>query len=235
LPIKKPEISIVIPVYNEEAIVESALQDLVKKLTRLDISFEILVAENGSSDQTPTILATLSKMEKRIRFINLPLPNYGMAMKEGILQARGQFVICDEIDLGDIEFYQRALQILTPGDCQLVIGSKMLPGSRDCRPFRRHFATWTINTLLRIFLGFEGTDTHGLKAFNRRAILPVVNLCQVDKDLFASEMVIRSQKMEIPWREIPIKVEEKRPPSIDLLHRVPNVLHNLVKLIKIFR
>jgi hypothetical protein len=79
-------------------------------------------------------------------------------------------------------------------------------------------------------LGFKGTDTHGLKAFRREVMLPIVSACVVDKDVFASELVIRAYREDIRIREIPVRVKEKRTPSINLLNRVPNVVKNLVKL-----
>jgi hypothetical protein len=69
-----------------------------------------------------------------------------------------------------------------------------------------------------------------LKAFRRLALLDVVHACLADKDLFASELVIRADRAGIRKVEIPIRVVEKRTPSINLFRRVPNVLRNLAKL-----
>src|SRR6188768_468051 len=85
-------------------------------------------------------------------------------------------------------------------------------------------------TLLRALLDFRGSDTHGLKAFVRERVAPIAERCLTDKDVFASEFVIRAYRAAIPIEEIPIRVKEKRPPSINLLKRVPNVLGNLAKL-----
>jgi hypothetical protein len=79
-------------------------------------------------------------------------------------------------------------------------------------------------------LGFRGTDTHGLKAFKRAALLPIARACVVEKDVFASEFVIRAYRANLRVREIPVRVLEKRPPSINLMKRVPNVLRSLAKL-----
>ncbi len=79
-------------------------------------------------------------------------------------------------------------------------------------------------------LGFRGTDTHGLKAFRRLALLDVVRACLVDKDVFASEFVIRADRGGIGIKEVPVQVIEKRPPSINLFKRVPNVMKSVAKL-----
>ncbi len=151
-------------------------------------------------------------------------------MKQGILLARGDLVLCDEIDLCDTDFHQRAVEILETGAADLVIGSKLVAGSDDQRPLVRHAASIAYSTLLKVMLGFRGTDTHGLKAFRRLALLDVVRACLVEKDVFASEFVIRADRGGIPIREVPVHVIEKRPPSINLFKRVPNVMKSLAKL-----
>jgi glycosyltransferase involved in cell wall biosynthesis len=227
-----PRISIVIPVYNEEAILEAAVKDLLDRLSEFNFGFELILAENGSKDATVAIAGELSKRFPMVRSFSLGEPNYGKALKRGILEARGEIVICDEIDLCDIDFYRRALALLEGHSVDLVVGSKVLDTSSDERPFMRHFATLVINGMLRVTLGFKGTDTHGLKAFRRASLVPVVERCIVDKDLFASELVIRAERAgSVRIKEIPVRVLEKRPPSIHLFRRVPNVLKGIARLV----
>ncbi|MET0343414.1 MAG: glycosyltransferase [Polyangiales bacterium] len=233
---KPPRISIVIPVYNEEAILEAAVKDLLDRLGRFEPSFELILAENGSKDRTVELAEELSARFSEVRTFSLGEPNYGKALKRGILEARGEMVVCDEIDLCDTDFYARALALLDAREADLVVGSKVLDSSSDERPLLRHVATLVINGMLRVSLGFKGTDTHGLKAFRRASLVPVVERCIVDKDLFASELVIRAERTsEVRVREIPVRVLEKRPPSIHLFRRVPNVLKGIARLVVAIR
>jgi glycosyltransferase involved in cell wall biosynthesis len=220
----------VIPVYNEEAILRSAIVDLRDRLQPLGWDYEIIIAENGSRDKTAELAASLSARYPELRSLSVGEPNYGKALREGIRAARGTFVLCDEIDLCDTDFHQAAVRELESGRTDMVIGSKLIEGAMDERPMLRHVASVAYTGLLRVLLGFRGTDTHGLKAFRRAAILPLVEACLADKDVFASELVIRAYRTEKRVVEIPIRVLEKRPPSINLFKRVPNVLTNLGKL-----
>jgi glycosyltransferase involved in cell wall biosynthesis len=222
-------ISIVIPVYNEALIVREAAVELSRKLDELGWDYELLLSENGSTDGTTEILAELATELPRVRWLHGEEPNYGRALKRGILEARGGVVICDEIDLCDLNFYQRALPLLEAG-ADLVVGSKAMKGANDARPLVRRLATRVITLLLRATTGFRGTDTHGLKAFKRERLVEVARACVVDRDLFASELVIRAQRMGRAVQEIPIELQEKRPPSTALLRRVPRVLKGLIKL-----
>jgi len=225
-----PRVSIIIPIYNEEAMLQTAVVDLVDRLEEFDWPYELILAENGSSDDTIRIGRELEERFPQVQLRSLPEPNYGRALKEGILAANGEFVLCDEIDLCDTDFYRRAMAILETGEADMVIGSKTMAGASDERPLFRHTATLVLNGMLRVSLGFKGSDTHGLKAFRRAPLIDIARQCLVEKDLFASEFVIRAERGGIRTTEIPVRVLEKRPPSIGLMRRVPNVLRNMAKL-----
>lgn len=223
------EVSVVIPVYNEEALLEPALREFEQSLEGLKIPFEILVMENGSVDDTPIILSRFSE-NPRIRAMHLDDPNYGAALRLGIREARGNIVICEELDICNGKFHRDAIEILKADNADVVIGSKTLPESDDRRPFLRRIATRIYNLLLRLLVGFRGTDSHGLKAFHRSRILPIVDLCITDRDVFASELIVRSQRGGWTIMETPITLSETRTPPIPLARRVPRVLLQLARL-----
>lgn len=225
-----PSVSIVIPVYNEQAILREAVQELIAELVAEGRSFEIVLCENGSSDDTVSLANALAREDERVRVLSSPAPNYGLALRNGISNARGDVVLCEEIDWCDADFRRRAISLIEAGDADFVIGSKLLGESRDERPWLRHAASLFYTRLLHVLFDFQGTDTHGLKALRRSRLLEVVAQCRVEKDVFASELVIRAARAGVRLREIPVDVREKRPPSINLLKRVPNVLSNLGRL-----
>lgn len=231
----RPEISVVIPVYNEASIVAQAAEELCQGLDARGVEYELLFAENGSRDSTPEILQGLSERNARIRWFHSERPNYGAALKAGILRAQGELVVCDEIDLCDLSFYDAALPVLREQGADMVVGSKAAKGASDRRPLIRRVATRAHNGLLRVALGFKGTDSHGLKAFRRERLLPVIEKCVVDMDVFASELVIRSWRQGLKVVEIPIQLHEKRQPSIHLFRRVPSVLKNVARLVYVIR
>lgn len=236
-----PDVSIVIPVYNEEAILSDAISHIADGIGAVAadlgapaLRFEIVLAENGSSDRTAALAAQLARELDNVRALSLGEPNYGKALRRGILEARGTWVICDEIDLCDLDFYRRALSLLLRGEADMVVGSKAMRGATDRRPLMRRAATRILNGMLRIAVDFRGTDTHGLKAFHRESLIPIVEQCVIDRDLFASELVIRAGRA-LRVVEIPVRLNEKRPPAINLLKRVPNVLRGMATLTRVIR
>jgi glycosyltransferase involved in cell wall biosynthesis len=225
-----PHISIVIPVYNEQAILRAAVEELLTELAGTGHAFEIILSENGSSDQTVRVAQDLAREHASVRVLSHAEANYGLALRSGILAAEGEIVLCEEIDLCDLDFHRRALALIENEGADMVVGSKLLGESRDDRPLLRHAASLFYTRLLHLLFDFQGTDTHGLKALRRERLVPVVLSCRVEKDVFSSELVIRAGRSGVSLREIPVQLHEKRPPSINLLKRVPNVLSNLCRL-----
>jgi glycosyltransferase involved in cell wall biosynthesis len=177
----------------------------------------------------------MTAVHPRFRWFHSERPNYGVALKAGIELARGELVVCDEIDLCDLVFYDQVVPMLERREADLIVGSKAARGASDRRPMVRRVATRVHNGLLRATLGFKGTDTHGLKAFRRERLLPVIQRCVVDMDVFASEFVVRAWREDLVVKEIPIQLQEKRQPSINLFRRVPNVLKNVARLVYVIR
>jgi len=225
-------VTIVIPVYNEEGILEEAVKRLKNDLVPFeqDFTFELILAENGSKDNTIAKGQKLAEADPFVSIFHYQYPDYGLALQEGIRRAKGEIVICDEIDLCLPEFYEKALDLFKNSGVEMIVGSKRVEGANDQRPFKRRFATWILNIMLKVILGFKGTDTHGVKAFLKKPLMPVLDKCIVGKDIFASEFVIRAERMGINIKEVPISLDEKRAPSIKLMKRVPKVLSNLAYL-----
>ena len=129
-----PHISIVLPIYNAQAILHASVVDLRERLKPLGWSYEIILAENGSKDRTIEIGHELAAKygdprDGQVKIISMGEPNYGKALKQGILLARGDVILCDEIDLCDTDFHKRAVDILETGEVDLVIGSPLAAGA----------------------------------------------------------------------------------------------------------
>ncbi len=234
---KKTLVSVVIPVYNEEKILEKSVTELFEMLKKYeaDFDFELVLAENGSKDNTIKKGQELAKKYENMTIFHHPVPDYGEALKAGIRKAKGEIIVSDEIDLCLEEFYDNALKLFKETDVKMVVGSKAMKGAKDRRPFKRRLATFVLNKMLQIILGFKGTDTHGVKAFRKKELMPILDKCVVGKDIFASEFVIRTQKAGLKILEVPISLDEKRAPSIKLMKRVPKVLSNILQLFWVIR
>lgn len=223
-------VEILIPVYNEEDILK---HQLIPIFSLLPDRFSIFVVENGSTDKTVEILKELTREYPAFKYISLPQPNYGLAMKTALSEANGDILITEDLDVLDTDFWLRGLRILNDGEVDIVQGSKVLSGKDDKRPLIRKLATLTLTFLLRHVLGYKGTDTHGPKVLIRESIIDTLAKCEFELDLFPTELVIRAQRAGIRIREIPIHLSELRATPLPLFKRVPRALRDILRLRKL--
>jgi glycosyltransferase involved in cell wall biosynthesis len=202
--------SLIIPLHNEALIVKnqilSSLQIYNKKKS---VSYEILLIENGSTDQTAREIKNLQSLYPNIiRIIHLPSPSYGQAIRRGIQEARYPFIIQCDVDFIEKEFIMKALPLLKIHD--IVIGSKLHPESHDERPFIRKLISRIINTILFFTFAHTLTDTHGIKAYNKKAILPLLEKLHDFDHFMDTELILRAYFSRLYIIEIPISIKEVR-------------------------
>jgi glycosyltransferase AglD len=226
--------SVVIPVYNEAHIVDDAIMRMMRALDEIGGEFEMLVCENGSTDDTAVLVERLRRQDPRIRLERLPEPDYGGAMRHGIAACVHDRIVIFNIDFWSPVFARQALALLDRYD--LVVGSKVMGGSADRRPVFRRFITRAFNQMLHVVFGFRGTDTHGMKAFRRAALAGPLAACVTSRSIFDTELVLRAERAGLPICEVPVEVREIRQPSYRaVIRRLPEVTWNLLKLVVAIR
>ncbi len=203
-----PKVSIVIPAYNEEEVLAPQLDFIVENVSRIISNYEILVVENGSKDQTQSLLLKYSETSEKVKPIIFNTPDYGKAMREGILCSSGDIIHICQIDFFDPDFFEQSLKRLSEGTI-FVIGSRNRRGW-DRRPIQRQILTFGLNLTLRLFFNFKGTDTHGLKTFFKSNIIDFVHQCKMGRGVFDTEMVLRAQYAGIEIVEDPVEAYEIR-------------------------
>ncbi len=223
-----PTYSIVIPVHNEASFVESALRQLHGDLGSLADACELIVVENGSTDDTATIAgAVLDELDgAATTLLRLPVGDYGAALRHGFKHAAGDWIVSFDIDYFDVPF----LGTLTETEADVVLASKRHTESADSRSPYRRTATVVFNRLLKAVVGSELSDTHGIKALRRRWVEDLIDDVIHDQDLFDTELVLRAERAGAVITEVPIDVVERREARSSLLTRVPRTIRGLFQL-----
>jgi glycosyltransferase involved in cell wall biosynthesis len=224
-----PVISIVMPSHNEEAYLEGAVKNTVGGLRARNLGFEIIISENGSTDRTGAEASALAEAFDEVRVLRSPTANYGRALRSGFVAARGAVVVNFDVDLVDLEFLDRSLPLIEDG-ADVVIGSKRTKGAKDERGVTRKLVTAVFSDILRLGFGLRVSDTHGLKALRREPLVNLVSACGFDGDIFDTELVLRCQRAGLRIEEIPVTVEERRPPRTPIWRRIPRSLLGLGRL-----
>jgi glycosyltransferase involved in cell wall biosynthesis len=225
-------ISIVMPAYNEATIVEHSLGTVLEAMRRRGEPFEIVVVENGSTDDTEERAGKVAADEPEVRVVHLLRADYGEALREGLRVAAGEVVVNFDCDYYDVAFVDLALARLRDplSPATIVVGSKRAPGAEDRRGWSRRMVTATFSTMLRVGFGLTVSDTHGMKALRRAPLLPVVARCRFGRDLFDTELILRAERAGLVVAEIPVDVEELRPARTSVARRIPRTLWGLARL-----
>lgn len=227
--------SLIIPVYNEEEILEKQVIKLMAEIDRIlpHSEYEIVLVENGSTDKTYSIAQKLTYIYSHVKAYRLELPSYGQAFKEGVRQARYDVVVQFDIDFWDTDFLDLSLLFLDRYD--IVIGSKNLGTSKDGRPLTRRIISKAVELFLKFYFAVPFSDTHGMKAIRRSVILPLIDEVQSQNHFFDSELLIMCHYLRYSFKELPVALQEIRSTRFSFLVRAAETIKEFVKLIALKR
>jgi glycosyltransferase involved in cell wall biosynthesis len=216
----RPRFSLVLPAHNEEAILADTVAALVEGLRSRSHAFEVLVVENGSTDATLELALRLADEHPEVVALQSPVPDYGQALRRGLLTAQGDVVVNFDVDYYDLDFFDKAVALLQERGAAIVVGTKRGAGAEDERPWSRRIVTGAFSALLRRGFGLKASDTHGMKALDRALVVPIAERCQLGTDLFDTELVLRAERAGLRVEELPVRVTELRPARSSIARRV---------------
>lgn len=208
-----PELSIIIPAYNEEALIVSTLNCLQAYLLARPDNFEIIVVDDGSQDKSVELVQQFQKLNKDVRLlVNQQNMGKGFSIQRGVLESRGQIIIFTDADLPyKLEAIEGFLQALRNG-CDLAVGSRVLPGSEvKGVPFLRYAAgqifSWMVQAVL--FQGLPDTQC-GFKSFRAGAAKEIFRRLTIGGFGFDVEMLFIARKLKLTVRPVPVQMIEHR-------------------------
>jgi dolichyl-phosphate beta-glucosyltransferase len=229
-----PYLSVIIPAYNEEQRLKSSLERVVGYLDQQPFSSEILVVDDGSSDETTAIARGYAGEHATVRILRYT-PNHGRghAVRVGMSEADGQFMLLCDADLSTpIEDVEKLLPWLEDG-YEVVIGSRALPDSdlRVHQPWLRERLGRTFNLLVRI-LGVRGfADTQcGFKLFTRRAARDIFPRLFTDRWAFDVEALLVARKMGYRIREVPVTWVNAPGTKVNVVRDACSTLRDLLRI-----
>jgi glycosyltransferase involved in cell wall biosynthesis len=223
-----PDVTVVIPVHNEADYLPIALPVLFDEMAKVDAHVRILVAENGSTDDTADLVRLAMDDHSELDLLELSTPDYGAAMRDGFLAASSEWVVNFDIDYFSASFLNEALALADQAD--IVLASKRVEGAEDERGPTRRVATWTFNQILRFALGSGVSDTHGMKLVRRSVVAEVAPRVMSTVDLFDTELVVRAERAGYRIAELPAHVEELRTTNSSVVKRVPRTLRGVWRI-----
>lgn len=202
IPDHSPELSIVLPCLDEARTIAGCVSEAHAALASADIVGEVVVADNGSRDDSARIAR-----EAGARVVNVLTRGYGSALLGGVVQSRGRYVLMGDAD-GSYDFGVTAvfLQRLRAGDV-LVIGNRFRGHiASGAMPWlHRHVGNPGLSAIgKRLFAPAIGDFHCGIRAFHRQTILDLDLRSQGME--FATEMIIKAALRDLPMSEIPVSL-----------------------------
>ena len=201
-------ISIVIPAYNESARLGRTLDQVLNFVHQQAWRAEIIVVNDGSSDQTAELVRTYTRQDSTVRLLSNPgNRGKGYSVRNGILHAKGEFILFTDADLSSpIEEAPKLFQALENG-ADIAIGSRWVrPELQTQRQsVTRQVLGRVFNGFLRFFLRLKFNDTQcGFKALRQHSAKTIFPLQRIEGWGFDPEILFLAQKMDFTIAEVPV-------------------------------
>jgi glycosyltransferase involved in cell wall biosynthesis len=215
------KVSVILPTYNEADSIEAAVTKVMDALKQYEGAFEIIIAEDGSTDGTdkkadslaaeyPGVVKHIHK-EKRL--------GRGTALKNAFKQADGSILVYMDADLAtDVRHLDALIRSVEVEGYDIATGSRMLAESRVKRSGTRHIASRTYNLLVRGLLGSKVKDHQcGFKAFKREPLMLLLDEVGARHWFWDTEILVRAHRMGYRIKEIPVNWQGGRETKVRLM------------------
>jgi dolichyl-phosphate beta-glucosyltransferase len=202
-------LSIVIPAYNEETRIGATVSRMLSYFDTQGFRYEILVVDDGSADRTREVVAATAAEHENVRILSYEdNRGKGHAVRYGMMQARGDYVLFSDADLATpIEEIEPLFAALREG-FDITIGSRDMPGSKLVRrqSLIREMGGKLFNRCVQMLAVPGIRDTQcGFKLFTRAAARNVFRHCQIDNFSFDVEVLYLGRQLGYAIREVPVR------------------------------
>jgi glycosyltransferase involved in cell wall biosynthesis len=232
--LKNPaRVSVVFPAYNEADTLEVAVEKVTQSLNEFTRSYEIIIAEDGSTDGTDKLAGALAEKfpfvkhthgEKRL--------GRGAALKNAFKQSSGEVLVYMDLDLAtDVKHLKPLVDAVESEGYEFATGSRMLPESNVKRSGTRHLASKTYNFMVRALLGSEVKDHQcGFKAFRREPLMQLLDEVGANHWFWDTEILVRAHRRGYKIKEIPVSWKGGRETKVRFLQDSLNMGWQIISL-----
>jgi glycosyltransferase involved in cell wall biosynthesis len=201
------DVDVVVPVHDEERVLESSVRRLHSFLTdRFPLSWRITIADNASTDRTAAIADRLHRQLDHVEATHLPLKGRGRALRDAWAHSDAPIVAYTDVDLStDLAALAQLVEPLWSGQADIAIGSRLRPGADVVRGFKREVISRTYNVIVRTALHSKVTDAQcGFKAVRGEVARALVPLVEDDGWFFDTELLVRAERAGLRIHEVPV-------------------------------
>jgi dolichyl-phosphate beta-glucosyltransferase len=226
------DITVIVPAYNEEARLPWTLAGLAKFLDAWKVDYRVLVANDGSSDNTAALADGFGPRFSTLTLV--PQGGKGRAVRAAMLQATGRIVSFTDADLPfDLDALKVGYEWINAGQCDIVFGARDIVGASRVvtRKIMRRIATRMFRALMQQLISREVSDTQcGLKVFRRQAAVEIFSRTTIDGFAFDAEVVLLTHRLNLPFRRVPVTLVNDYGSALSLRRHTLPMIVDVLKL-----
>lgn len=234
-----PHLSVVIPAYNERVRLGDTLTAILQYLDSNHIHAEVLVVDDGSTDDTSGLASERLDRQRGRVIKNVENRGKGYSARHGITEARGRWVLLCDADLSTpIEEHARLAEIARDRDLDIVIASRGLPESKVevHQHAVRESMGKTFNFIVRSLTGLRLHDTQcGFKLMDRNRVLPIVEKSVIDGFAFDVELLYVATRFGLSVAEVPVIWRNSPESKVGVVTAPPAMLVEILRVLWRFR
>jgi glycosyltransferase involved in cell wall biosynthesis len=226
-------VSVVFPAYNEAASLETAVEKVTQALNEFASSYEIIIAEDGSTDGTDKLAAALAAKSAFVKHVHGEKRlGRGAALKNAFKQSSGEVLVYMDLDLAtDVKYLKSLVEAVECEGYDFATGSRLLPESNVKRSGTRNLASKTYNFMVRALLGSEVKDHQcGFKAFRREPLMQLLDEVGANHWFWDTEVLVRAYRRGYKIKEIPVSWKGGRETKVRLLQDSLNMGWQIIAL-----
>lgn len=219
-------VDVVVPVYNEARILAGSVRTIVEYLTQgCPCNWRVVIADNGSTDETPGVMRDLARHDARIRALRIEARGRGIALKRAWAASDAAIHVYMDADLSSgLHALAPLLDRITEG-YDIAVGSRHAPDAVLTRGLKRDVLSRAYNLFLRSLFRTALTDVQcGFKAVSHRVVTDLVPLVQSDGWFFDSELLLLAERAGYRIAEVPVQWVEGRDSRVRILPTVTEYL-----------
>lgn len=228
-------LTILVPSYNESAIIESSLREINDFLNSKKYTSEIVVVDDGSVDNSKIKIQNAKLKIKRLQFYGYNANRgKGGALKEGILHSRGKYIIFTDVDLSvPIDTAEGLLKELEKGVADVAIGTRKIKSAKVLvhQPWLRENLGKGFTFITRIITGVAVSDfTCGFKGFTSGAARKIFGNSLLSRWAYDAEILFLAKKFGYSIKEMPVTWTNRKDTRVKLWNAVVTSLGDLLQL-----
>jgi len=233
--ITRPLIDIVVPVLNEEKILQKSIMTLDEYMAKhLPYRYQITIADNGSQDKTLEIAKNLAEKHQSVQVVSLAERGRGRALKRVWQNSSADILTYMDVDLStSLDDFPPMIQPLVAGEAGVAIGSRLTKGSKTTRGVKREFISRCYNNIIKWTSGTKFSDAQcGFKAIRRDVAAKFLPKIKDNEWFFDTELLIKTERAGVPIHEQPVTWTEDTDSRVKIVKTAVDDLKGLYRVNK---